>query len=322
MKTFAMKEYFNKLKKNFWTVYGIPVALVIICIFLAFTTKSFATVENILNILRQISIISIVATGTTLILISGGIDISMGSVMALSGITCIALITKVGVPYPIAILASLAVGCLSGLLNGLLITKVKIPPFIATLGTMQILRGIGFVYTGGYSLYGDTPKQFVSIGRGYLGIIPVPVIIMVIIYIIFFMISNYSKIGFYTYALGNNEKAAKLSGINVIRLRLLLYTLGGVMSAIAGVIITARLNSAQAGGSSGIEFDILTAVVLGGTSMSGGKGKIQRTLLGAIVIGVISNGMTLLNVNAFYQMIASGGILIIALALDRIKARD
>lgn len=239
-------------KENFWTVYGIPIALVIICMFLTFTTRSFLTVDNWLNILRQISIISIAAIGTTLILISGGMDISMGAVMAAAGITSIALIVHGKISFIIAIAAALLVGCLTGVVNGFLSTKVKIPPFIATLGTMQILRGIGFVYTGGYSLYGDNiPEQFTALGRGYLGIIPVPVVIMLIMFGIFYVIGNYTKLGVYTYAIGCNEKASKLSGIDVNKVKFILYVIGGFMSAVAGVILSARLMSAQAGAGTG-----------------------------------------------------------------------
>ena len=309
-------------KDTFWALYGIPIALIIICVVLIVTTKSFASMDNVFNILRQISILTIAAMGTTLILISGGIDISMGSVMAFSGVVSIALIVDAGIDYRVAILVALCAGALVGALNGVLVTVIKIPPFIATLGTMQMVRGLCFVYTGGYSLYGDIPQAFTNIGRGYIGVVPVPVIIMVLAVVVFYLIANYTKIGIYTYSIGCNEKASRLSGINVKKVRLILYTLAGVMSALAGVLLSARLNSAQANVANGFEFDILTAVVLGGTSIYGGKGNIARTMLGAIVIGVINNGMTLLNVNTFYQMIANGAILVLAIALDRINAKD
>ncbi|MGL4484245.1 MAG: ABC transporter permease, partial [Anaerovoracaceae bacterium] len=222
--------------------------------------------------------------------------------------------------FPAALIAVL-VGSMVGVCNGLIITKIKIPAFIATLGTMQIIRGIAFIYTNGYSVtVENSPADFQFVGRGYIGVIPVPVIVMIVMYILFWFIANKTVLGQYTYAVGSNEKSSYLFGINVHRTRILIYMIGGLTAAIAGILLTARLQSAQASAATGMEFDILTAAILGGVSIYGGKGKIERTLLGAFVIGVISNGMTLMNISSFFQMVASGSILIIALALDRIKS--
>jgi ribose transport system permease protein len=309
-------------KESFWAVYGIPIVFAVICLVLTFTTRSFMSVDNIVNVLRQISITSIAAIGTTFILISGGIDISMGAVMASAGMMSMALIAHGSVPVPLATVAGLGVGAVAGLFNGFATTKVKIPPFIATLSTMSMLRGACFVYSGGYTVYGDyVPEGFQAIGRGYVGIIPVPVILMILTYVIAHLVSNHTIFGTCTYSIGCNEKASNLAGIKVERVRLFLYMTGGLTSALAGIILTARLNSAQANAANGMEFDIITAVVLGGTSIYGGRGKVHRTLLGALMIGVMNNGMTLLNIDIFYRMIASGAILFVALALDRINAR-
>ncbi len=310
-------------KENFWAVYGIPIVFVLICIVLSATTRSFLSVDNIINILRQISILAIAAVGETFILICAGIDVSPGAVMAAAGMTAMALVAHGGWSYPFATLAGLLVGLLAGLFNGLIITKVRIPPFIATLGTMSILRGVAFVYSGGYTVYGNyIPEGFQAIGRGYVGFIPIPVIIMLAMFAIAYFFANYTSLGTYTYAIGCNEKASKLAGINVDRVRIILYAIGGLTAALSGIILTARLNSAQANAANGQEFDIITAVVLGGTSIYGGRGKVHRTLLGALMMGVMNNGMTLLNINTFYRMIASGVILILALALDRLNAKN
>lgn len=324
-----MNDTPNRLEKdpvikteNFWALYGVPIALAIIFLVLSFTTNSFLSVENLLSILRQISIVAIAGLGTTMILISGGIDISMGAVMALSGVTSVGLMVNNGFNMYLAILIGLLMGCLAGLANGLISTKLKIPAFVTTMGMMNIIRGFCFIYTNGYSIYGDKlPPEFGLFGRGYISVIPIPVILMLILYVLFHFIANKTVLGTYTYAIGSNEKASMLSGIKVDRIRILLYTIGGLMAAVSGIILASRLNSAQAGVANGYEFDILTAVVLGGTSIYGGKGKISRTLLGAVMIGVLNNGMTLLNVSTFYRMIASGVILILALTLDRIKSK-
>jgi len=315
------KMRLNINKGNFFAIFGVPIALIIICFVLSLTTKTFLSVENIFNILRQISIIAIAGLGTTIILISGSIDISVSAVMALGGLTTIVSIVQYNIFSPIAVIIALFFCCFVGLINGAIVTKIHIPAFIATLGTMQIVRGLLFIYTKGESIAGEVPDSFVLIGRGYLGLIPYPVIIMFFLYIIFYLILNKTIFGLHIYAIGNNEKASKLVGINITKTRIIAFIIGGLTAAIAGILLAARLKSGQANAATGLEFDILTAVILGGTSIYGGKGNILRTLLGALLIGVINNGMTLLNVSAFYQMFASGIILILALTLDRIKAK-
>ncbi|MEG0630291.1 MAG: ABC transporter permease [Christensenellaceae bacterium] len=312
----------NRLnKKNFWSTFGVPIALVVICVVLAFNTKMFLSVENIFNILRTISIIAVAAIGSTFILISGGIDVSVSAVMACAGVMCVALMKTTGMGFLPAVIISVGAGALIGVCNGLIITKIKIPAFIATLGTMQIIRGATFIYTQGYSVYGENmPTAFEFVGRGYFGVVPVPVVIMIALFVIFWFVANKTILGQHVYAVGSNEKSSYLFGINVTKTRILVYMIGGITAAIAGILFAARLQSAQAGAATGMEFDILTAAVLGGVSIYGGKGKIERTLLGALVIGVINNGMTLMNISSFYQMVASGSILIIALALDRINS--
>lgn len=321
------KNSFENMVKSrsngkFFEIWGIPISLVVLCAALLLSTKSFASSENVFNILRNISIIAIAGIGSTIIFVSGGMDISIGSIMALGGITSVALITRGGVPEFWAVIIAIIVGCIAGIVNGSIITFIKLPPFIATLGMMQIVRGGCYVYTGGYSIYGNSLSAgYQMLGRGYIGMIPMPVVIMLVLFIIFAIIMSNTSFGNKVYAMGSNVKASELFGINVKKTRILVYMIGGMTSAMAGVILASRLQSAQGGMAQGMEFDVMTAVVLGGTSIYGGKGKLIRTLLGALVIGIINNGMTLLNVSTFFQMIVSGVVLILALALDRINSK-
>jgi len=278
---------------NLWSTIGVPVALVILCIYFTLSTKQFLSLENMFNILRVISILAITGIGSTFVLISGGIDISISAVMALAGVICVEAM-NIGLEFVPAALIAIGVGALIGLCNGMIITKIKIPPFIVTLGTMQIVRGIAYVSTNGYSLSLDTPNTtFMFVGRGYVGVIPVPVIVMILMYCLFWFFANKTVLGQYTYAVGSNEKSSYLFGINVPKVRHIIYMIGGLTSAIAGILLSARLQTALASAAAGMEFDIITAAVLGGVSIYGGKGKLERTLLGAFVIGVINNGMTL-----------------------------
>ncbi len=309
-------------RNNFFEIWGVPIALAVLCLVMTLTTKSFATLDNILNILRNISILAIAGIGSTLIFISGGMDISISSVMALGGVSVMAMITRGGIPTVPAILIAVVLGCLVGVVNGSLVTFVKLPPFIATLGTMQAVRGCCYIYTGGYSIYGEgLSAGFKMLGRGYVGPIPVPVIVMFILYAAFIFLLRKTTFGTQIYAVGSNENASALFGIAVKKVRILVYMIGGMTAAMAGVILASRLQSAQGALADGMEFDVMTAVVLGGTSIYGGKGKLGRTLLGALVIGVINNGMTLMNVSTFYPMVVSGVVLVLALALDRLSVK-
>jgi len=222
----------------------------------------------------------------------------------------------------IAIICGIITGGIAGFLNSLLVIHIKIPAFIATLATLSIFRGLCFIYTKGYSIYGDQiTDAYKFIGRGYIFKIPMPVIIMIILYVIFIIIFKYTKIGLYTYAIGSNERVSLLSGVNANKIKMILFVLGGVMSAIGGIIMTARLGSVQGSLADGTEFGIITAAVLGGVSLSGGKGVIGRTLLGALLIGILNNYMVLMNISTFYQMVTSGIVLLFALGLDRLKSK-
>jgi len=316
-----IKEKF-KIRPDFWEIYGIPIAFVILFIIFSFANENFLTFDNIMNILRATSIIAIVAIGTTVLMISGNMDISMAAIMGISGITMVALIVDFNLNPIVAIICGIAVGCMAGFINALITVYIKIPSFIATLATLSVFKGLGFIYTKGYSLYGDQiTDAYKFIGRGYILKIPMPVIIMIVLYVIFSIIFKYTKLGLYTYAIGSNEKVSLISGVKSNRVKIILFIIGGFTSAIGGLIMTARLGSAQGGMGDGMEFGIITAAVLGGVSLSGGKGVLGRTLLGALLIGILNNAMVLMNISSFYQMVTSGLVLIFALSLDKLKSR-
>lgn len=294
---------------------GIYLFLVAIIIFFSLMTDAFLTFDNFIVILRQVSIIGICAFGEAFIVISGGIDLSVGSVVALSGVISAALSKFFGIPLPIAFMGGIAAGGVCGFLNGTLATRVKIPPIIVTLGTLTIIRGVAFIIVGGNTIFG-MPEKFRELGRGYISFIPIPVLIMIIIFIIFFVVLNNLSFGRYIYAIGSNEEAAVISGINVNRIKTLVFTIGGLTAGLGGAILASRLDSGQASTAEGLEIDVLTAVVLGGVSIAGGKGRLETVFVGVLIIGILANGLVLLNVQHFYQLVIKGSVLLLAVSLD------
>jgi ribose/xylose/arabinose/galactoside ABC-type transport system permease subunit len=316
----------NRLVRDFWGRFGVPLALLAMIVFFALQSPAFMTDTNIMNILRQSSVLSIAAIGATVVLICAGIDISQGAIMALSGIIAVAVVQQLGLPtVPAVILALLAAG-LVGLLNGVLAEYVRIPAFIATLGTALVVRGIGFVYTEGRSIgFGRgaaSTGEFIQwLGKGFIGPVPVPVVLMLILYLLAWVVMRRTTWGLHTYAIGSSERAARVAGLRVTRHRIQVYVLAAVLSGLAGVILAGRLGSASPSLGAGVEFDILTAVVLGGTSIYGGKGNIVRTLIGALFLATLTNGQILMNVPTFYQQISVGVVLLAALTLDRLQSQ-
>jgi ribose/xylose/arabinose/galactoside ABC-type transport system permease subunit len=278
-------------------------------------SPTFATPTNLTNVLRQTSMVIIAASAATMIMISGGLDISVGGVLALSGVVAAKLATM-DYPLGLAILAGTAAGLLIGLINGLLIVKLRITPVIATLGTMNVARGLAFLISGGRAVVTGLPPEFRLPGRSYIGPIPTPVIIMVFIFIIFYFLLNYTLLGKYTYAIGGNRETARLSGISIGVVQFVLYSLGGLMAGLAGIILASRLASGQPDVGFGFEFDVIVAVILGGTSLAGGEGSVFGTLIGALIVGVLNNGLNLLGVHTFYQYVLQGVALIFAVYLD------
>ncbi|MBT6813379.1 MAG: ribose ABC transporter permease [Anaerolineae bacterium] len=297
--------------KNFAQQYGLMISFILLCLALSILSDRFLTVNNLTNILRQSTINGIISVGMTLIILTRGIDLSVGSILALSAVITADMLQK-GMPVYLAIPFGLLVGAGLGLISGWLVTKMKVPPFIATLGVMTFGRGLALTYTQGKSITG-LPEAFRFSGVGYLGSIPMPIVIALVVFLVAYIALTRTKFGEYIYAIGNNEIAAKLSGISVKKYVASTYVITGALSALAGQILIARLNSAQPVAGIGFEFDAIAAVVVGGTSFEGGEGTITGTLLGVLIIAVINNGLNLLDVPSFYQAVVKG--IVIALAL-------
>ncbi|HGM5488596.1 TPA: ABC transporter permease [Serratia fonticola] len=275
---------------------------------------SFLTVNNLTNVARQVSINAIIAVGMTCAILTGGIDLSVGPVMALSGSIAAGLMLG-GIPIPLAMVAALVIGALFGLANGACIAYLRMPPIIVTLASMGIARGLALLYTGGYPISG-LPDMFSFFGRGSVLGIQVPVLIMVGVYILAYLMLNHLPFGRYVYAIGGNEEAARLSGIRVPRYKVLVYVVSGTTAALAGLVLTSRLMSGQPNAGEGFELDAIAAVVLGGAAISGGRGAIIGTLVGAMMLGVLNNGLNLMSVSPYIQNVVKGGIILAAIYLS------
>lgn len=292
----------------------------LLTIILSILSPNFLSLDNILNIFRQVSINALIAFGMTFVILTGGIDLSVGSMLALSAALTAGFMAG-GMDPILAMLIGLLAGALMGAFNGFVITKGKVAPFIATLATMTIFRGLALVYTEGRPITGlSKDLSFELMGRGYFFGIPVPVIWMLISYAILYFILKKTTFGRRVYAIGGNEEASILSGIKVDQVKIWVYSITGLLSALAGIILTSRLNSAQPTAGTAYELDAIAAVVLGGTSLSGGRGWIFGTLVGALIIGVLNNGLNLLDVSSFYQQVVKGGVILLAVILDRKKS--
>ncbi|EKO4250523.1 ribose ABC transporter permease [Vibrio parahaemolyticus] len=294
------------------------IALLFLIVVVSFLNPNFFTVDNILNILRQTSVNAIIAVGMTLVILTAGIDLSVGSVLALCGAFAASLIAM-EVPVLIAVPTALLAGAALGAISGIIIAKGKVQAFIATLVTMTLLRGVTMVYTDGRPIstgFTDTADAFAWFGTGYALGIPVPVWLMVVVFAAAWYLLNHTRFGRYVYALGGNESATRLSGINVDRVKIGVYAICGMLAALAGIIVTSRLSSAQPTAGMGYELDAIAAVVLGGTSLMGGKGRIMGTLIGALIIGFLNNALNLLDVSSYYQMIAKAVVILLAVLVD------
>lgn len=298
---------------------GPLLGLIILVVIVSILNPSFLEPLNILNLLRQVAINALIAFGMTFVILTGGIDLSVGAILALSSALTAGMMVS-GIDPIIAIIIGCILGGLMGTVNGLFVTKGKMAPFIATLATMTIFRGLTLVYTGGNPITGLGDNYlFQLFGRGYFLGIPVPAITMILTFGVLFIILHKTPFGRKTYAIGGNEKAALISGIKVPKVKIMIYSLSGMLAALAGAILTSRLNSAQPTAGTSYELDAIAAVVLGGTSLSGGKGRIFGTLIGALIIGTLNNGLNLLGVSSFYQMVVKGIVILIAVLLDRKK---
>lgn len=293
--------------------YAIHIVLIVMVIGTSLVSDVFLRPSNLINILRQVSVNGILAVGMTIVIISGGIDLSIGSMIGLVGYV-IAVTMQYG--FLQAMLLGLLVGIVFGSINGFLVTKIAIPPFVATLGTQVVGRAVVVVLTGGYPLIPEQDALFKWIGTGYIAKIPIPVIICAITFAAFVWIMNCTRFGRYVYAVGSNEEASNYSGILVDRVRLKIYAIMGLLSAVAGIVLTSRLYASGPLSGEGYETDAIAAAVIGGTSMMGGEGQVSRTILGVLILGILSNIFNLLGVAADYQGIFKGIIIILAVGVD------
>ncbi|MGA0555573.1 ABC transporter permease [Larkinella sp. VNQ87] len=298
--------------------YGIFIAFLVICIVLSLITPRFLTVSNLLIIVTQVSINALLAFGVTFVIITGGIDLSIGSTVAVTGVVAALFAHPDDFPVIVPLVAGLAAGVLLGAFNGLVITKSKVPPFIVTLGTMTIGRGLALILSKGRPV-SNLSDSFNFIGGGQLLGIPTPILILIVFFIICSVILKKTVLGRYMYAVGGNEQAAKASGIQLNKVKMVVYTLCGGLAALAGILLTSRITTGQPNAGVGFELDAIAAAIIGGTSTSGGTGTMTGTLIGALLIGVISNGLDLLNVTSYYQQVVMGIIIIGAVVLDSLN---
>jgi ribose transport system permease protein len=317
------------LKKNIARFQPL-IALLIMCIALSLLTDRFLTTENTFNVMRQISVNLIVSVGMTLVILTSGIDLSVGSVLALCG-AIVAGMLKFGAEMESlglfigftlfgAITGGIVAGSLLGWFNGLAVTRFKVPPFVATLAMLTIARGLTMLWTGGFPITGFS-SSMALIGSGWFLGIPVPVWIAAVVVVLAMVLTHKTPLGRHIYAVGGNEKAALLSGINVKRVKLIVYSIAGALAAVGGIIVTSRLDSAQPNAGMGLELDSIAAVVIGGTSLSGGKGSILGTVHGALIIGIINNGLVLLNVSPFWHQVVKGLVILLAVVIEKLNSR-
>ncbi|MEA4875989.1 ABC transporter permease [Anaerorhabdus sp.] len=302
--------------KNFFAKYAIYFVLLCLIVFFAFNSKVFLTPTNLINVLRQTAVVGIVAVGMTFVILTGGIDLSIGGVIACSGVICSTLMIN-GVHPVLAVLAAIGFAAIVGIVNAFFSHEFKLNPMIVTLATLQILKGISYILTSGIPVYGFTEK-FKVIGQGYIGIVPIPVIIMIAFFIIGFIILRFTSFGQSIYGIGGNEEAVRLTGINIRKVKYKVYVLCSVLSAIAGIVLLSRVNNAQPNAGFGYEMDVITGVVLGGVSMSGGEGKITGVFAGILVMAVLGNGMLMMGISEYYQWVVKGIVMLAAISYDKI----
>jgi len=307
------------------------IALFVLCVLISFLSDKFLTVTNAWNVMRQISVNICISVGMTLVVLTAGIDLSVGSILALCGAITAGLLRNgielqssnlyIGFTVLGACVAGIIVGSALGWFNGWAITKFKVPPFVATLAMLTIARGLTMLWTKGFPITGLDHK-FAFLGTGWFLGVPLPVWISGIVVISAIIITNKTRLGRYIYAIGGNENAARLSGININYIKIAVYTIAGALAAVGGLIITSRLDAAQPNAGTGYELDSIAAVVIGGTSLSGGRGSILGTVLGAVIIGVLNNGLVLLNVSPFWQQVVKGLVILAAVIIDKANSKN
>jgi inositol transport system permease protein len=295
--------------------FGLVIALVVLCLVLAAVQPGFLTVPNLINVVRQISINGILAVGVTFVLLTGGVDLSLGSLVALTGVAAACFAHPDQYPVILPVLIGVLVGAACGAANGVVVTKGKVAPFIVTLGMMTVARGLALVISAGKPV-SNLSREFTALA-GNVGGVPIPVLILALISVVAYVFLKNFRLGRYVYAVGGNETAARASGVNVQAVKLFAYTMSGALAGLAGVVLAARITTGQPNAGVGYELDAIAAVVIGGTSLSGGVGSVGGTLLGALLMGVINNGLDLMNVSSYYQQIAKGLIIVGAVWMDK-----
>jgi ribose transport system permease protein len=311
----------RKLRTGFFRFFkrngGIILGLVILCVVISIASPIFVSAKNILNVLRQISTNLYVAVAMTILFIAGGIDLSVGSIIAVVGVFAATLV-GFGIPPVMVVFLALVAGSCVGFVNGTIISRTTLNPFLVTFSMASVLRGAAYIYTGGTTVRIDN-RKFINIGTGYLGFVPLPVIYLFILLIIIYFLMNKSRMGRHIYATGGNEVAAKFAGINVRRIHLFSYVFSGLMAAMSSIIITTRSYSGNPTAGEGAEMDAIAAVALGGTSMAGGNGFVGGTVIGALIIGVMNNGLNLMGIDSFWQMSLKGLLILTAVYVDYLK---
>jgi ribose/xylose/arabinose/galactoside ABC-type transport system permease subunit len=303
---------------NFLADYGLYIGLGLISITFSILSPHFLRMGNIMNVLRQVSIIGVIASGMTFVILMGDFDLSVGSLVALSGVVVALLQVNLGFGTILSVIGALIFITLLGLLNGILIVKLHVPAFVATLGMMSAARGMALILSDGYPISGLT-ESFRTIGAGYFLGIPNPVIIYFASILISYVVLSRMKFGRLVYGIGGNIEAVKLSGINTDKYRIMIFGISAFAAAVSGIILAARINSGQPTAGTGFELDVIAAVVIGGTSLSGGKGGVIGTFFGALLVGVLGNGLNLLGVSSFYQQLAQGIVIVIAVMADQFR---
>jgi ribose transport system permease protein len=296
--------------------YAILIFFVVLFVFFSVVARGFLSTTNLINVARQISLLGIVSVSMTLVILSGGIDLSVGSVLGMSATLAAFSMIKLGFGLFPSVLITLGVSALVGLVNGLLITKVNIPPLITTLATMTGVRGVCYIITKGVPIYGFN-KGFSVLGQGYIGPVPIPVVLMVGFFIVGYLVLNKMAFGRHIYGIGGNEEAAVLSGINVDGKKLTVYVISGLVAGFAGIVLLSRIMTGAPTLGTGFELEVITAVVLGGVSISGGEGNLRGVIFGVLIMGALSNGLIILAVDEYYQWVIRCVVLLLAVGLDK-----
>jgi ribose transport system permease protein len=295
-------------------------ALIVVFVFLSFASPVFLSADNLFNIGSQTAVVAVIAIGMTLVIITAGIDLSVGSVAALSGVIGVMMMSQAGLPVPLAILGGTLVGATCGLVNGLLVSVAGLNPFIATLGMLTVARGLPFIFTNAVAVFG-APNSFRLLGQGVIGPIPISILMIVLVAVAGYIVLSRTRLGRYAYAMGSNLEAARLSGIPIKRYLTSVYVISGALAGFGGMIAASRVNSGQPNFGIGLELDVIAAAVIGGASLFGGQGTVVGTLIGAFLVALIRNGSVLLDINTFYQQVIIGVVIWLAVIWDQYRRR-